>query len=489
MNRSIIRYILGYVLKIEAVFLLLPCLIALYYHEHEGLYFLSVAVFCGLVGILMTIHKPNNTVFYLKEGCISTALSWILLSIFGCLPFWISGEIPSFTDALFETISGFTTTGASVLSDVESLSHATLLWRSFTHWIGGMGVLVFILAIMPLGSGSNMNLMKAESPGPSVGKLVPKVKSTAQILYLIYFGMTVLQFILLLFGNMSVFEALNTAFGTAGTGGFGFRNDGFASFSPYIQWVVTIFMILFGVNFNAFYFIIFRKFRQAFGIEEIRYYFLIILSAIGIIFVDLLDHYSNALDALRHSSFQVASIITTTGYSTADFNTWSQTSKTVLVILMFVGACAGSTGGGIKVSRISIMIKSVLKEIGTYLHPKSVKKIKVDGKLVEHEVARSVNSYLITYLLLFVISIFLVSLEGRDLVTTFTSVSATLNNIGPGLELVGPTGNFGILSPLTKYVLMFDMLAGRLELSPLLLLFHPGVWKSFIQKKKKSTNE
>ena len=301
--------------------------------------------------------------------------------------------------------------------------------------------------------------------------------------------MTVLQFILLLFGNMSVFEALNTAFGTAGTGGFGFRNDGFASFSPYIQWVVTIFMILFGVNFNAFYFIIFRKFRQAFGIEEIRYYFLIILSAIGIIFVDLLDHYSNALDALRHSSFQVASIITTTGYSTADFNTWSQTSKTVLVILMFVGACAGSTGGGIKVSRISIMIKSVLKEIGTYLHPKSVKKIKVDGKLVEHEVARSVNSYLITYLLLFVISIFLVSLEGRDLVTTFTSVSATLNNIGPGLELVGPTGNFGILSPLTKYVLMFDMLAGRLELFPLLLLFHPGVWKSFIQKKKKNTNE
>lgn len=464
MNRSIIRYILGYVLKIEAVFLLLPCLIALYYHEHEGLYFLSVAVFCGLVGILMTIHKPSNTVFYLKEGCISTALSWILLSFFGCLPFWISGEIPSFTDALFETISGFTTTGASVLSDVESLSHASLLWRSFTHWIGGMGVLVFILAIMPLGSGSNMNLMKAESPGPSVGKLVPKVKSTAQILYLIYFGMTVLQFILLLFGNMSVFEALNTAFGTAGTGGFGFRNDGFASFSPYIQWVVTIFMILFGVNFNAFYFLIFRKFKQAFGIEEIRYYFLIILSAIGIIFVDLLDHYSNALDALRHSSFQVASIITTTGYSTADFNTWSQTSKTVLVILMFIGACAGSTGGGIKVSRISIMIKSVLKEINTYLHPKSVKKIKVDGKLVEHEVVRSVNSYLITYLLLFVISIFLVSLEGRDLVTSFTSVSATLNNIGPGLELVGPTGNFGILSPLTKYVLMFDMLAGRLEL-------------------------
>ena len=489
MNRSIIRYILGYVLKIEAVFLLLPCLIALYYHEHEGLYFLSVAVFCGLVGILMTIHKPSNTVFYLKEGCISTALSWILLSFFGCLPFWISGEIPSFTDALFETISGFTTTGASVLSDVESLSHASLLWRSFTHWIGGMGVLVFILAIMPLGSGSNMNLMKAESPGPSVGKLVPKVKSTAQILYLIYFGMTVLQFILLLFGNMSVFEALNTAFGTAGTGGFGFRNDGFASFSPYIQWVVTIFMILFGVNFNAFYFLIFRKFKQAFGIEEIRYYILIILSAIGIIFVDLLNHYSNALDALRHSSFQVASIITTTGYSTADFNTWSQTSKTVLVILMFIGACAGSTGGGIKVSRISIMIKSVLKEINTYLHPKSVKKIKVDGKLVEHEVVRSVNSYLITYLLLFVISIFLVSLEGRDLVTSFTSVSATLNNIGPGLELVGPTGNFGILSPLTKYVLMFDMLAGRLELFPLLLLFHPGVWKSFIQHKKKNTNE
>ena len=322
---------------IEGILMLLPCLTAVIYREKEGFYYLMTACLCALLGILMSFRKPSNHVFYLKEGCITTALSWIFLSFFGCLPFWATGEIPSFTDALFETISGFTTTGASILSDVEALSHCSLIWRSFTHWIGGMGVLVFLLAIIPLSGGSHINLMRAESPGPSVGKLVPKVKSTAQILYLIYFGLTALEFILLLAGNMSVFEALNTSFGTAGTGGFGIKNDSFMSYSPYLQWVVTIFMILFGINFNAYYLILFRQFKKAFSIEEVKYYLLIIAIAIGIIFFNILDITGNAFKALTHAAFQVASIITTTGYSSADFDLWPKTSQTVLVLLMFVG--------------------------------------------------------------------------------------------------------------------------------------------------------
>lgn len=483
MNSSMIRFILGYVLKLEAVFLLLPCFTAVLYGEKEGFYYLAAAVLCLLTGILMTHRKPSSNVFYLKEGCIATALSWILMSFFGCLPFWMSREIPSFTDALFETISGFTTTGASILSDVESLSHCTLIWRSFTHWIGGMGVLVFLLAIIPLSGGSHINLMRAESPGPSVGKLVPKMKHTARILYLIYLGMTILEMLLLLAGKMSLFEALNTSFATAGTGGFGFLNDSMASFSPYLQWVITIFMILFGVNFNAFYLLLFRKFRKAFSMEEVKYYFMIIFVAIGIIFFNILDSSAGIFDALTHSSFQVASIITTTGFSTIDFNAWSQTCKTVLVLLMFVGACAGSTGGGIKVSRFVVLLKTVIKEMNSYIHPKCIKKIEIDGKPVEHEVVRAINVYFITYMIVFSASVFAVSFEGKDLITNFTAVAATINNIGPGLEMVGPTQNFGIFSPFSKYVLMFDMLAGRLELFPLLILFHPAIWKDlFVQK-------
>lgn len=477
MNRSIIRYILGYVLMIEGILMLLPCLTAVIYREKEGFYYLMTACLCALLGILMSFRKPSNHVFYLKEGCITTALSWIFLSFFGCLPFWATGEIPSFTDALFETISGFTTTGASILSDVEALSHCSLIWRSFTHWIGGMGVLVFLLAIIPLSGGSHINLMRAESPGPSVGKLVPKVKSTAQILYLIYFGLTALEFILLLAGNMSVFEALNTSFGTAGTGGFGIKNDSFMSYSPYLQWVVTIFMILFGINFNAYYLILFRQFKKAFSIEEVKYYLLIIAIAIGIIFFNILDITGNAFKALTHAAFQVASIITTTGYSSADFDLWPKTSQTVLVLLMFVGACAGSTGGGIKVSRFVILAKTMIKELRSYVHPKSIQKINMDGKPVPHEVVRSVNVYFITFMLLFAFSVFAISFEGKDLVTNFTAVTATINNIGPGLEIVGPTQNFGHFSIFSKFVLMFDMLAGRLELFPLLILLFPGLWK------------
>ncbi len=483
MNSSIIRYILGSILKTEAVLLLLPCFVALIYAEREGLWYLPVAALCFLFGLLMTGRKPKDTVFYLKEGCIATSLSWILLSFFGCLPFCLTGEIPSFTDALFETISGFTTTGASILSDVEALSRCSLFWRSFTHWIGGMGVLVFLLAIVPLSGGSNINLMRAESPGPSVEKLVPKVRYTARILYLIYFGMTVIETVLLLIGKMPLFDAICTSFGTAGTGGFGIKNSSIAGYSPYLQWVVTIFMILFGVNFNAYYLIIFGKIKKALKMEEVRYYLLVIIVSAGIIFLNILETCTSAFDALTQSAFQVASIITTTGFSTTDFNTWASTSKVILVLLMFIGACAGSTGGGIKVSRFVILFKTVRKEFTSYIHPKSIKKIQMDEKPIDHETVRTVNVYIITFMVLFVLSVFLVSFDGTDLVTGFTAVAATINNIGPGLELVGPAENFGFFSDFSKYVLMFDMLAGRLELFPLLLLFHPSIWKDLFAYK------
>lgn len=483
MNSSIIRFILGYVLRMEGFLLFLPCLVSIFYQEAAGISYLGTALLCIFLGSLMTHKRPANSVFYLKEGCIATSLSWILMSIFGCLPFWFTREIPSFTNALFETISGFTTTGASILNDVEALSYTSLFWRSFTHWIGGMGVLVFLLAIIPLSGGSHINLMRAESPGPSVGKLVPKVRYTARILYLIYFGMTVLEIILLLLGRIPLFDALTTAFGTAGTGGFGIKNDSIMSYSPYIQWVITIFMILFGVNFNAYYFILLRNFKKAFRMEEVRYYFLIILAAIGIIFFNIYQTAGGIFDALRHASFQVASIITTTGFSTIDYDLWSQTCKTVLVLLMFVGACAGSTGGGIKVSRFVLLFKTVAKELNSYIHPKIIKKIRVEGRPIEHEVVRAINVYFITFMIIFSTSVLALSFEGRDLVTNFTAVAATINNIGPGLEMVGPTGNFSIFSSFSKYILMFDMLAGRLELFPLLILFHPTVWKDLATRK------
>jgi trk system potassium uptake protein TrkH len=476
MNYSIVRYILGYVLKIEAVFLLVPFVTSLIYHENEGRYYLLIAALCFCLGLFMTVRKPSSTVFYLKEGCLATSLSWIVLSFFGAIPFWMSGEIPLFENALFETVSGFTTTGASILSDVESLSHCALLWRSFTHWIGGMGVLVFLLAILPLSGGSSINLMRAESPGPSVGKLVPKVRYTAMILYAIYFVMTVLELIFLLFGKMPLFDALATSLGTAGTGGFGIKNDSIMSYSPYIQWVIAIFMMLFGINFNAYFFLLYRHFRKAFGMEEVHYYLGIIVVAVLIIFNNIRPLYQSGFTALTHAFFQVCTLITSTGYSSADFDLWPQTSQTILVILMFIGACAGSTGGGIKVSRIVILFKTVVKELNSYIHPKSVKKINMEGKAIEHDVVRSTNVFFITFMIIFSVSVFAISLEGKDLVTNFTAVIATLNNMGPGLALVGPTQNFGHFNVFSKLVLMFDMLAGRLELFPILLLFHPAIW-------------
>lgn len=485
MNTSMIRYILGQILRLQSLFLLLPSIAAVIYNENTFISYITVAFSCFVLGTVMTWKKPADHIFYLKEGCVATALSWIVLSLSGSIPFILTGEIPHFTDALFETVSGFTTTGSSILSDVEALSYSSLMWRSFTHWIGGMGVLVFLLAVIPMSGGSNINLMKAESPGPSVGKLVPKIRSTARILYMIYIGLGVIMLVMLLLGKMPLFDALTTTFGTAGTGGFGIKNNSMAGYSHYIQWVVTVFMLLFGVNFNAYYLILFLDVKKAFKIEEVKWYFTIILLSAFVIFTDLMQFYPSLGDAVRDSFFQVATIITTTGFATADFNTWSATSKTTLVLLMFIGACAGSTGGGLKVSRLMILVKTIFKELTSYLHPKSIVKIKMDDKPIEHEVVRSSNVYFITYMIIFVVSSFCLTFENIDLISIFTAVAATFNNIGPGLEMVGPTANFGHFSDFSKYVMIFDMLAGRLELFPLLMLFHPELWKDTIQRRFK----
>ena len=479
MNFRIIAYIVGWVCNFQAAFMLLPFFTALIYHEREFSSFLIAMAVCLVIGIPLTLKKPKNKVFYTKDGCVAVALSWVALCVFGALPFVVSGYIPHPVDALFETVSGFTTTGSSILTDVEVLPHCVLIWRSFTHWIGGMGVLVFLLSLLPLTGGYHMNLMKAESPGPSVSKLVPKVQSTAKILYTIYFGMTLAQIVLLLIGKVPLFDTLCITFGTAGTGGFGIVNDSIGSYSTYCQVVTTIFMILFGVNFSVYYLILTKKFRQAFKYEEVRYYFGIIIASILIITFNTVHLFRNVLVAFQQVAFQVASIITTTGFSSTDFNQWPALSKTVLVLLMFVGACAGSTGGGIKVSRILILCKAAKKEFQLYLHPNAIKKIKMDNKIISHEILRSTNIYISVYLLIFAASVLLIAIDNFDLITNFTAVAATLNNIGPGFEIAGPMGNFSSFSYLSKSVLIFDMLAGRLEIFPLLLLFFKDTWKRF----------
>ncbi len=478
MNYAIIRYIIGRVLYFEAAFMILPCITAVIYQEKSGWSFVISGLLCVLLGLLLSRKKPANTVFYTREGFVTVALSWIALSIMGALPFMISGSITNPFDALFETVSGFTTTGASILKDVEILPKCILFWRSFTHWIGGMGVLVFLLSFLHVkGSGSYMNLMKAESPGPSVSKLMPTVQSTAKMLYVIYFTMTVVEIIFLLVGGMPLFDALTITFGCAGTGGFGVRNDSMASYSVYCQVVVTVSVILFGVNFNAYYLILRKKFRQAFSIEEIRWYLGIIAVSTIVITVLVRDMYSGLGEAFQQSAFQVASIITTTGYATTDFNLWPQVARTILVLLMLVGSCAGSTGGGFKVSRLVILLKTIRKELHTLLHPRSVKKLKMDGHVLEHEVVRSINVFLIAYVLIFAFSVLAIGFDNLDLTTNFTAVATTLNNVGPGLEKVGPTENFSIFSNFSTLILTFDMLIGRLEIYPILLLFVRDTWK------------
>ncbi|MBY0758338.1 TrkH family potassium uptake protein [Sellimonas caecigallum] len=479
MNYSMVLYIVGWILNFEAGFMLLPGLVSVIYQEKAGLTFLAAIAIALAFGIPLVIRKPKNKDFYMKEGFVSVALSWIVMSIVGAIPFMLSGAITNPVSAFFETVSGFTTTGASVLSDVESLPRCILFWRSFTHWIGGMGVLVFIMAVLPLSGGRNINLLKAESPGPSVNKMTPRLRTTAAALYKIYIVMTILEIIFLLIGKMPLFDALTLTFGTAGTGGFGVKNDSLASYSPYLQNVVTIFMISFGVNFNVYFLIWMKKPLEALKCEEIRYYFGIIAASIATIFIHIRSFYETTEEALRHAAFQVGSIITTTGYATTDFNLWSEVPQTILVMLMFIGACAGSTGGGIKVSRLVILLKTIKKELYQIIHPSSVKKIKMDGHLVQHEVVRATNVFLILYVIIFALSVLLVGFDGHDLVTNFTGVASALNNIGPGLQLVGPMGNFGVFSSGAQFVLSLDMLAGRLELFPLLVLFMPKTWKKF----------
>ncbi|MDD7739184.1 MAG: TrkH family potassium uptake protein [Fusicatenibacter sp.] len=477
MNDKMIRFIISWVLKLEAILMMLPVLIALLYQEKEGFVYLFWAIVCAGIGFLICRKKPVDMEIYSRDGFVAVSLSWLVLGIFGAVPFVITREIPFYIDALFEIVSGFTTTGASILNDIEALSHASLFWRSFSHWVGGMGVLVFILALLPMKGGSVMNLMKAESPGPSVSKFVPRVRGTAKLLYQIYIVLTVATMAALMLSGISAFEAVTLAFGAAGTGGFAVLNSGCVGYSPVQQWILTIAMIAFGVNFNFYYLMLCKKVKSAFQSQEVKAYFLIILMSIGVITWNIHNLYPTIGEALRHAAFQVGSIITTTGFATADFNLWPELSRTILVMLMFVGACAGSTGGGIKVSRILILLKTVHKELTAIVHPRSVKRIRFDDHAVEHEVLRAINVFIIVYLVIFAGSMLVISFDEFSFETNFTAIAATLNNIGPGLDMVGPMGNYSAYSPISKLVLIFDMLAGRLELFPMLILFYPSTWK------------
>ena len=470
MNKRFILYLLGYILCFEAAFLFLPWIVSLFYAESQGWFYLGSAVIFGFIGLLIVRKKPKNTVFYARDGLVATALSWILLAVCGAVPLWLCGDIPSYVDALFETISGFTTTGSSILKDVEALSHASIFWRSFTHWVGGMGVLVFMMAIIPLSGGYNMHLMRAESPGMQVGKLVPKIRSTAMILYGIYFVMTIIVLVMLLLAGMPLFDALTITFGTAGTGGFGIKNDSMASYTMLQQGIVTVGMIMFGINFNAYYYILIKKWKQAFKLEEVRVYLAIVVAAILLITLNTSGMYATMFEAFHHAAFTVGTIISTTGYATVNFDLWPMFSKVILVLLMISGACAGSTAGGLKVSRLILYFKASVAEIQHLLHPRSVKTVTIEGRAADQTLIKTTSVYLMLYFLIFFSSILIVSLDNFDFTTTFTAVAATFNNIGPGLSVVGPIGNFSEFSVLSKFVMMFDMLAGRLEIFPMLVM-------------------
>lgn len=477
MNIRMTIYILGILLIFEGGFMAVPTATAAVYHEPELLLFAILAAALLLSGIIITRFKPKNKNLFARDGFVIVALSWLVLSFFGALPFYISGTIPKFVDAMFESVSGFTTTGASILHDLAPVPKCMLMWRSFTHWVGGMGVLVFIMAILPLAGGQNMYLMKAESPGPSVSKLVPRVRQTAMLLYIIYFVMTVAEFILLLIGGMPLFDAINISVATAGTGGFSCDPAGMP-YSPFCLNVITVFMILFGVNFACYFLLLHKKFKEAFT-DELKVYFGIIAFSILTITLNVrhLAMFKGTGEALMHSAFTVGSLMTTTGFATVDFNQWPAYSRTLLVLLMFVGACAGSTGGGIKVSRIIILFRNMVNELRVMTHPRQVKKVRMDGHQVNADVIKSVHVYLAVYIMICVISLLILTFDRLDLTTNFTAVVATLNNIGPGLELVGPASNFDVFSTPSKCVLIFDMLAGRLELFPIVLLLAPSTWK------------
>lgn len=477
MNYSIIRYILCRVLEFAGAFFALPCIVGIIYREKTAFVFLGLMLACLLAGLIGKQFKPKSTVFYAREGFVTVSLSWILLSLLGALPFYLSGEIPLFTDALFETISGLTTTGGSILPDVEILSRSTQFWRCFTHWIGGMGVLVFILAILPLSGSYNMHLMRAESPGPSVGKLMPRVKHTAMVLYGIYICFTVMEMIALAVSGLSIYDSVVLTFSTVGTGGFGILNTSAATYSLASRNIMILFMILCGINFNIFYLMLIKRPKEILKSDELKFYLGIILVSTLVITWNVRGMFGSVGEAFHHALFQVASVITTTGFSTTDFNLWPELSKMILIVIMFIGACAGSTGGGMKVSRIVVMFRSIKNAIITAVHPRSVKKVHMDGHMVPDQVTQTIQVYILTYVVIFMGSVLLLSLNGFDFITNFTAVTANLNNVGPGLNLVGPTGNYADFSIFSKFVLMFDMLTGRLELFPMLVLFSPATWR------------
>ena len=493
MNFAIIKRTLGWILLFVAIFFAVPLIAAAVYWEGEFFVFLAVMLLCAGLGWLCLIGKPKSDTMYAKEGFVIVSAGWVLISLVGALPFTLAGAIPNYIDALFETVSGFSTTGASILSgdQIEGMAKSLLLWRSFTHWVGGMGVLVLIMAFLPLSGGRNMYMMSAESTGASVSKLLPKMRQTAIVLYLLYLAFTVAEFIFLLIGGMDVFTALNTAFATAGTGGFAITGDSMAGHNSFTQVVVTVFMLLFSINFTSYYLLLRGKVKDAFN-AEVRAFIIIVVVAIAAITATLciVNQFDGFWETLKQAAFNVASLVSTTGFGTVDFNVWPVFAKVVLVLLMFIGACAGSTGGGMKVSRWLVLGKGASHEVRRMLHPKQVKKISMDGKLVSHEVVRSINAYLVAYIGVFVVSLLLICLDQSALMaplstgveanafeTAFTSVASALNNIGPGLGGVGPMENYAKFSVLSKFVFMFDMLAGRLEIFPMLILFAPTTWR------------
>ena len=472
-----IGYVIGRILLTEAALLVLPAVTALAYGESLRP-FLLTALLLVAVGLIMGRKKPIRTALYARDGFAVVALAWLLMSAFGALPFVISGDIPFYVDAFFETVSGFTTTGASILTEIEPLHRGILFWRSFTHWVGGMGVLVFVMAILPMTDGHGMHLMRAEVPGPSVGKLVSRMSDTAKILYGIYLVLTVIEIVLLMAGGMPLFDSCIHAFGSAGTGGFSNRNLSVGAYdNAYFDVVIGVFMLLFGVNFNLYYFLLIKRFKDVFHSEELRAYLGIVAAAVIAIAVDILHIYGSVGKSLRYAFFQVSSIITTTGFATADFNTWPTFSKGILVVLMFIGACAGSTGGGVKVARVVILVKSSLADMRKMLHPNAIATVRFEGKPLTERSVRGVHVFISVYVLVFAVSFLLLTLEGFGLVTTFTALAACINNIGPGLEVVGPMGNYAQFSPWAKLLLSFNMLVGRLEIFPMLLLCAPSIWK------------
>ena len=478
MNKKMIIYILGKMLGVEGALLLIPAVVSLIYGEKTGISFLAVAAVLGVIYLVLGRRKPKNNRIYGKEGFAVVGLAWVLWSLFGALPFVISGAVPNYVDAFFETVSGFTTTGSTILQEIESLPRGINFWRCFTHWIGGMGVLVFVMMVTSLDDENAMPLMRAEVPGPEADKLVPKARSTARILYQMYFALTAVEVVLLMFGGMNLYDALVHSFSTAGTGGFSNRNSSVAFYdSAYIDGVITVFMILFGINFNLYFLLLLKNWKSALKNEELRAYLGIIAAAIAIITVNILNIYENVFHAFRYAAFQVASVITTTGFYTADYELWPELSKVVLLTVMFIGACAGSTGGGIKVCRFVILCKSIRQEIRKILHPNVVTMVKINGKKVNNDTMKGINTFFAAYIFILVISVLIVSIDNFDFATSFSGVLTTINNVGPGISKVGPVENFHMFSPLSKLVFCFDMLVGRLEIFPYLLLLSPDLWR------------